>query len=239
MQTNGANGCHQHEVSEKRPAPDIFTTRIDLELCACGARRWVDQNGAPTTPWKFIRLGAKPGGNEGAGAALRAPPKSGLDGLITCGSCGKPMLRDDTQDDQEASYACQPGPGNLWAQCQTPRLHARRTEVLLAGTALRTVLTEENISRVLAVANDPQRYDTARESSLTRKDVQELWENQESMVLAADSTRESRYFLGTIVAEIQVYTKRAVICYAIPLPGDSPLAGMRRQEVDLPGEVLA
>ena len=52
-------------------------------------------------------------------------------------------------------------------------------------------------------------------------------------------TTESRDFLGTIVAEIQVHTRRAVICYTFPLPGDSPLAGMRRQEVDLPEEALA
>ena len=112
MQTNSASGHHQHGGSEKRPAPDIFTTRVDIELCICGARRWVDQNGAPATPWQSINLGTKPGGNEGARAALRTPPKSALDGLITCGSCGQPMLRDDTQHDQEASYACQPGPGN-------------------------------------------------------------------------------------------------------------------------------
>ena len=237
METNGG---HQHKVLEKRPAPDIFTTRVDMEICICGARRWVDQeDGAPATPWQSINLGTSPIGNEGARVAPRTPPKSALDGLITCGSCGKPMVLDDTQDDQEASYACQPGPGNLWAQCRTPRLHALRAEVLLVRTALRTVLTEENISRVLALANDPQRYDTAREHSLTRKDVQELWENQESMVLAADSAQESRDFLGTIVAEIQIYTRAAIIRYTLPLPGDSPLAGMRRQEIDLPAEALA
>ena len=32
MQTNSANGHHQHKVSEKRPAPDIFTTRVDMEI---------------------------------------------------------------------------------------------------------------------------------------------------------------------------------------------------------------
>ena len=126
-----------------------------------------------------------------------------------------------------------------WAQCHTPRLHALRAEVLLVRTAPQTVLTEENISRVLAVANDTQRYDAARERSLTRQDVQELGENPERLVLAADRTQESRDFLGKIIAEIQVHTKRAVICYALPLPGDSPLAGMRRQEIDLPAEALA
>ena len=183
MQTNGANG-HQHEASEKRPAPDIFTTRVDMEICACGARRWVDQNGAPATPWQSINLGTKPGGNEGPRAALRTPPKSALDGLITCGSCGKPMLRDDTQGDQEASYACQPSPGNSWNQCSTPRLHARSAEVLLIGKVLQTVLTEENISRVLEVANDPGRYDEAREHRLTRQDLQEVRENPGRFVLA-------------------------------------------------------
>ena len=231
MHTNGANG-HQHEVSEKRPGPDIFTTRVDMEVCACGARRWVDQDGAPATPWQYVNLGTKSGGNEGAGVAPRTPPKSAPDGLITCGSCGKPMLRDDTQGDQEACYTCQ-------SRCPTPRLHALRAEVLLVRTALQTVLTEENISRVLAVANDPQRYDAARERSLTRKDVQDLGENPERLVLAADRTSESRDFLGKIVAEIQVHTRTAVICYALPLPGDSPLAGMRRQEIDLSAEALA
>ncbi len=42
------------------------------------------------------------------------------------------------------------------------------------------------------------------------------------VVLAADSTRESRDFLGTIVAEIQVYTKRAIICYTIPISQSTP-----------------
>ena len=231
MQTNGANG-HQHEVSEKRPAPNIFTTRVEMEICACGAKRWVDQDGAPATPWQSINLGTKPGGNEGAGVAPPTSPKSALEGLITCGSCGKPMLRDDTRGEQEACYACQ-------SRCPTPRLHARRTEVLLVRTALQTVLTEENISWLLAVANDPQRYDTACERSLTRQDVKDLGENPERLVLAGDRTSESRDLLGKIVAEIQVHTRTAVICYALPLPGDSPLAGMRRQEIDLPEEALA
>ena len=142
------------------------------------------------------------------------------------------MVLDDTQGDQEACYACQ-------SRCPTALLYALRAEVLLVRTALQTVLTEENISRMLAVANDPQRYDTACERSLTRQDVQELGENPERLVLAGDRTTESRDFLGKIVAEIQVHTRTAVICYALPLPGDSPLGGMRRQEIDLPAEALA
>ena len=49
MQTNGANG-HQHEVSEKGLAPGAFPCRLNMEICACRAKRWVDQNGDPRHP---------------------------------------------------------------------------------------------------------------------------------------------------------------------------------------------
>ncbi len=232
MQTNGVNGGHQHEASEKRVNRGTFTPRLDMELCACGAKRWVDQDGNVATQWQFINLRATPGGNEGAGAAPRTPPKSALDGLITCGSCGKPMLLDDTRGDQEACYACQ-------SRCPTPRLHAHRAEELVIGKVLQTVLTDEKISRVLEVVNDPGRYDEAREHRLTRQDVQELMENSERLVLAVGRTVESREFLGRFIAGIRIHAEKAVICYALPLPEDSPLAGMRRQEIDLPEGVLA
>ena len=239
MQTNSANGHYQHEVFEKRLSPGAFPCRLDMEICICGARRWVNQNGTPATLWQFINLGTSPIREGDARVAPRTSPQSALEGLITYGSCRKPMLRDGTQHDKETHYVCQPGPGNRWAECQTPRLHALRAEVLLVRTALRPVLTDENISRVLPLLNDPQRYDAAPEHSLTRRDVQELRENPKLLVLAADSTRETRDLLGIIVAEIQFHTRTAVICYVLPLPGDSPLAGIRRQEVDLPAEALA
>lgn len=43
MHTNGANGGHQYEVSEKRLSPGAFPYRLDMELCICGAKRWVGQ----------------------------------------------------------------------------------------------------------------------------------------------------------------------------------------------------
>ena len=104
---------------------------------------------------------------------------------------------------------------------------------------LQTVLTDENISRVLAVANDPQRYDEAREHRLTRQNLQEVRENPERFVLAAGRTAESREFLGRFITQIQVRAGKAVVHYSIPLPEDSPLAGTRRQEIKLPEEVLA
>ena len=106
-------------------------------------------------------------------------------------------------------------------------------------SVLQAVLTEENISRALAVADDPGRYDEAREHSLTRQNLQEVRENPERFVLAAGGTPMTRHFLGRITTGIQVHAARAVVHYSIPLPEDSPLAGMRRQEIDLPEEILA
>ena len=53
MRANGTNGGHQHEVTEKRLTPGTFPCRLDMELCACGAMRWVDQHENVATLWQF------------------------------------------------------------------------------------------------------------------------------------------------------------------------------------------
>ena len=225
MEKNGVNG-HRHEVSEKLVNCGTFPCRLDMELCACGAKRWVDLQGRPATPWQFINLKTKPRGPERAKAALRTSPKSALDGLITCGSCGGPMALDDAQGGQEARYACRPGPGQ--SGCPTPRLHARSAEVMLIGKVLQPVLTDESISRALAVANDPGRYDEAREHRLARQDLKKVRGNPESFVLATGGSPRTRDSLSGFIAGMRIHAEKAVICYFIPLPDDSPLAGMRR-----------
>ena len=182
MQTNGTGGGHQHEASEKRVNPGTFPCRLDMEVCTCGAKRWVNLKGRPATPWQFINFGRGREETESTAMTIGSTLISALDGLITCGSCGGPMALDDAQGGQEARYACRPGPGNGWSRCPTPRLHARSAEVLLIGKVLQTVLTDETISRVLAVVNDPGRYDEAREHRLTRQDLQEVRENLERFV---------------------------------------------------------
>ena len=61
MQTNGTNG-HQHEVSEKRPTPDIFTTRIDMEICICGGQAVGGPGRRPSHPMAFHQPGDQPNG---------------------------------------------------------------------------------------------------------------------------------------------------------------------------------
>ena len=143
------------------------------------------------------------------------------------------MELDDPQGDQEANYACRPSPGR--SRYPTPRLHARSAEVMLIGRVLQTVLNDENISRVLDAANDPQRYDEGGEHRLTRQDLQEVRENPGRFVLAA----ESREFLCRFITQIRIHVETVVVDYSIPLPEDSTLAGTRRQEIDLPEETVA
>ena len=62
MQKNGVNGGRQHEASEKRVVPGTLPCRLDMELCARGAKRWVDLQGRAATPWQFISPGRRIGG---------------------------------------------------------------------------------------------------------------------------------------------------------------------------------
>ena len=91
METKGVNG-HQHEISEKRLAPGAFPCRLDMELCACGAKRWVDLHGRPASPWQFINFRRGREETESTAVTIGSTPISALDGLITCGSCGQPMF---------------------------------------------------------------------------------------------------------------------------------------------------
>ena len=59
MHTNGANGGHRYEPCEKRVNPATFPCRLDMEFCACGAKRWEDQQGRPAPPWQFLILRQK------------------------------------------------------------------------------------------------------------------------------------------------------------------------------------
>ena len=63
----------------------------------------------PRDPVAVHQPGNQAWRNEGARATLRTPPKSALDGLITCGSCGKPMLRDDTRGSRKPATRARAG----------------------------------------------------------------------------------------------------------------------------------
>ena len=163
-------------------------------------------------------------------------PESALDGLLTCGECGEPMPLDESP---EPVYACRAGPGNGWSHCRTPRMRAGPAEDLLIGAVLQAVLTERNIATVVAAATEPQPGDDTSEYRITGEEIQELKTRPDLFIQAVGGTEKTRGFLATFIAEIQVHSGKGVIQYSIPLPADSPLAGMSQQEVAISEEALA
>ena len=164
-----------------------------------------------------------------------ATPISPLDGLLRCGECGDLMASDHGT---EPRYICRPKPGNHRRRCRIPQLHANRTASLIIGQVLQAVLTEANISSVLAAANDPQRSQDADEQMLTKDDVLEIKEHPDLFIQALGGAAETRNFLRGFITEIQAHPTKGVVHYVIPLPADSPLAGMSRQEISIPEEAL-
>ena len=163
-------------------------------------------------------------------------PESVLDGLLTCGECGELM---GLNGSPEPTYAYRPGPGNGWSHCRTPRLRAGPVEDLFIGSVLRTVLTEQNTIKLLAAANDPQPGGGEQSHGLTRDDARELQGHTDLFVQAVGGATETRDFLCRFIAEIRVHPGKGAVHYSIPLPADSPLAGMREQEIGIPEGALA
>ena len=89
-------------------------------------------------------------------------------------------------------------------------------------SVLQIVLTDDNISSVLTAANDPKRYDEAREHRLTRKDV------LEPPILAENQIWESKEPLGRFTDGMRGRPVGAAVHYSIPLPEDYLLAGMHQ-----------
>ena len=65
-------------------------------------------------------------------------PKTPLDGLISCGSCGAPMRYDEATEDHEALYVCH----QKHRTGTEVRLQAHTTDRLVISGVLSAVLTE-------------------------------------------------------------------------------------------------
>ena len=149
-----------------------------------------------------------------------------LDGLLICGQCGEPM---HINDGLEPRYVCEP-------ECSTPSLRAGGVDMMLIGQIMETVLTPRNTATVLRTTNE-ELADAGEQYSLTARDIKQLSKRPELLVQAAGSASETRHLLSRFIKEIQVHAGRAVVRYSIPLPADSPLAGMMHQEVELPPDL--
>lgn len=163
-------------------------------------------------------------------------PTAALDGLLTCAECGGIIA---FEAGPEPRYICRPTPANGWRQCRTPELHARQAEDLIIGAVIRDVLTDRNIDTVLAAANKFQPDgDYAPEYRLTKEDIRQLKERPDFFVQAVGGAMDTRCFLKGFIAEIRVQPGKATVRYTIPLPEDSPRAGVSHQEIPILEETV-
>lgn len=160
-------------------------------------------------------------------------PVSALDGLLTCGECGGPMVFSEGQGPR---YTCRSTPPN--GRCRTPALHAGQTEDLIIGAVLPAILTERSIATAVTVANEPGPGDLAQEFRVTRDEIRDLKVNPGHFIEAVGGPTKTRTFLAGFITGIRLHAHKGVINYSIPLPEESPLAGMSQQEIDIPEEVL-
>ena len=152
-----------------------------------------------------------------------------LDGMLICGQCDEPM---HINDDLEPRYVCKP-------ECSTPSLRAGSVDMMLIGRTLETILTPRNTATVLRIANKKLADATDGQHSMTKRDIEKFYKRPDLLVQTADSASETRNLLSRFIEEIQIHSGRAVIRYSIPLPADSPLAGMIYQEVELTPDLTA
>ena len=152
-----------------------------------------------------------------------------LDTLMICGQCNKPMRINDGPDPQ---YVCKP-------ECSTPSLRAGSIDMMLIGRILETILTPKNTAAVLRAANKELADETDGQRSMTNRDIEKLNKRPDLLVQTAGNTFETRNLLSRFIKEIQIHSGQAVIQYSIPLPADSPLAGMMYQEAEFTPGLIA
>ena len=167
------------------------------------------------------------------------PPRTPLDGIITCGACAEPLDIEPGNAGQEPRYTCRPSPGNGWTECGTPKLRAHQADALIIGEILRSVITEEATARLLTEATGSPEGDETGEHGLTMREVDRVKNNPAEFAYSVGGTTRARDFLAGFIDGIQVHQDRATVCYALPLPSNSPLEGLTSQDVSITPETMA
>jgi hypothetical protein len=167
------------------------------------------------------------------------PPRTPLDGIITCGACAEPLDIEPGNAGQEPRYTCRPSPGNGWTECGTPKLRAHQADVLIIGEILDSIITDETTEMILAAATGSPKGDQTGEHGLTNREVDRLKNNPAEFTTSLGGATKARDFLAGFVDEVQVHQDRAIVCYALPLPSSSPLEGLTSQDVNITPETRA
>lgn len=160
---------------------------------------------------------------------MGTPPKSPLDGLVICGSCGAPIDFEGPAEDREARYACN---GNHECRRSPLLVPADSADQLIIGSVLVAVLTDNGISAVKSAITEPDEAENAGRT-FPGEDVGLLREDPRFFLQAVRTVENARNFLATFITRVKLFPDRAVVHYVMPLPADSHLAGATKQEIPL------
>lgn len=152
-----------------------------------------------------------------------------LDDLLTCGVCqGKIALEHDPQP----RYVCR-------ASC-TAGFRADELNRLLVPEITAVVVTDstfpmlkDRFVHVLAETTDQDPDSPPSDEEIHR------CVTDPSTFLAEDAGPAAAELLAIFIERVELQRDRATIQYALALPTGSPLAGSRRQEIELPESVTA
>ena len=151
-------------------------------------------------------------------------PAFPIDNLLTCGKCGVNMA---LVPDPEAKYSC---PNSCHAPFKATELNR-----LVIREVATTVITEGTFPYLKAAVAQAKAEDPAIDPSehLSDDQIRRLTTDADTF-LAEGQVPAAAELLGTFIDRIELREARATVQYAMALPSGSPLAGSRRQEIELP-----
>ena len=151
-------------------------------------------------------------------------PTFPIDDLLTCGKCGAKMA---LMPDPEAKYSC---PNS----CNAP-FKATELNRLVIREVATAVITEGTFPYLKAAVARAKVQDPAIDPSehLSDDQIRRLTTDADTF-LAEGQVPAAAELLGTFIDRIEIQEARATVQYAMALPSGSPLAGSRRQEIELP-----
>ena len=155
-------------------------------------------------------------------------PRTPLDGLISCGSCGAPMRHVEATGDHEALYVCH----REHLAGTEIRLEAHATDRLVISGVLTAALTERGMATVQSAVRKYNEQED-EDGRMPEGDASSLREDISFFLRAAGHTKKTGNFLKTFITDVRLFPDRAVVVYAMPLPADSDLAGATEQEIRL------
>ena len=164
-------------------------------------------------------------------------PKSPLDGLLRCEDCKCPMVFDERNPTRQPVYTCNPRTHNGKPHCPAPELKACDLDNFVISQVMDTVLTKENTATLEAFTQELTTNNPKEENEvITRADV---ITNPQRFVKALGGVKETREVLGIFIAQITAGSGTLTVHYSVPLPSDSPFSACRRQDIELPTEILS